>query len=44
MWHGDKQLAGDVPAAVDSGRSRTIALVILLVCALGVAGVVRLGG
>ena len=32
------------PGAVDNGRSRTIALAILLVCALGVAAVVRLGG
>ena len=44
MWHGDKLLTADVPAAVDNGRSRTIALAILLVCALGVAAVVRLGG
>ena len=44
MWHGDKRLAADVPGAVDDGRSRTIALVVVLVCALGVAGVVRLGG
>jgi cytochrome b len=44
MWHGDKRLAADVPGAVDDGRSRTIALGVLLVCALGVAAVVRLGG
>jgi len=44
MWHGDKRLAADVPGAVDDGRSRTIAVVVVLVCALGVAGVVRLGG
>ncbi|HEY5323237.1 MAG TPA: cytochrome B, partial [Caldimonas sp.] len=44
MWHGDKRLAADVPGAVDDGRSRTIALVVVLVCALGVAGLVRLGG
>ena len=44
MWHGDKHLGGDVPVAVDDGRSRTIALAILVVCALGVAAVVRLGG
>jgi len=44
MWHGDKPLGAGVPGAVDNGRSRTIALAILLVCALGVAAVVRLGG
>ncbi|MEO5881108.1 MAG: cytochrome b/b6 domain-containing protein [Caldimonas sp.] len=44
MWHGDKQLTADVPGAVDTGRSRTIALVVVLACALGVAVVVRLGG
>jgi len=43
MWHGDKRLGGDVPGAVDDGRSRTLALGILFVCALGVAAVVRLG-
>ena len=44
MWHGDKLLTADVPRAVDNGRSRTVALVVLLVCALGVTAVVRLGG
>ena len=44
MWHGDKLLTAHVPRAVDNGRSRTIALVILLVCALGVTALVRLGG
>jgi cytochrome b len=43
MWHGDKHLSGNVPGAVDNGRSRTIALVVLLVSALGVTAVVRLG-
>jgi cytochrome b len=44
MWHGDKHLDARVPGAIDDGRSRTIALAILLVCAFGVAAVVRLGG
>ena len=44
MWHGDKRLAADVPAAVDSGRTRTLALAVVVVCALAVTAVVRLGG
>ena len=44
MLHGDKRLAADVPPSVDNGRSRAVALAIVLVCALVVAGVVRLGG
>ncbi len=44
MLHGDKLLAADVPHSVDNKRSRAVALAIVLVCALGVAAVVRLGG
>ena len=44
MLHGDKLLTADVPHAVDNGRTRTIALVVVLVCALAVSAVVRLGG
>ena len=44
MWHGDKVLTADVPQAVDNGRTRTIALAVVLVCALVVTAVVRLGG
>ena len=44
MWHGDKLLTADVPHAVDNGRTRTIALAVVLVCALVVTAVVRLGG
>ena len=39
-----KLLTADVPHAVDNGRTRTIALAIVLVCALLVTAVVRLGG
>jgi len=44
MLHGDKLLAADVPRSLDNGRSRTIALAIVLLCALAVTAVVRLGG
>jgi cytochrome b len=44
MWHGDKLLTADVPHAVDNGRTRTMALAVVLVCALVVTAVVRLGG
>jgi cytochrome b len=44
MLHGDKLLTADVPHAVDNGRTRTIALAVVLVCALIVTAVVRLGG
>ncbi len=43
MLHGDKLLGADVPASIDSGRSRLLALAIVAVCALGVTAVVRLG-
>jgi cytochrome b len=44
MLGGDKQLAGDVPAARDGGAARALALVIAALCAAAVAWVVRLGG
>ena len=44
MWHGDKRLAADVPAAVDDGRSRAVALVVVVACAVAVAAMVRLAG
>jgi len=44
MWHGDKRLGADVPAAVDNGRSRVLALAVVVVCALAVTALVRLGG
>ena len=44
MLIGDKALAPDVPASIDSGASRTLALVLLAACAAGVAWVVGLGG
>jgi cytochrome b len=44
MLHGDKLLTADVPHAVDNGRTRAIALAVVIACALGVTAVVRLGG
>ena len=44
MLSGDKPLAADVPAALDSGRSRFLASVIFAGCAWAVAWVVSLGG
>ena len=44
MLHGDKLLSADVPHALDNGRTRTVALAVVLVCALAVTAVVRLGG
>jgi cytochrome b len=43
MLHGDKRLAPDVPAAIDTARSRLLALAIAAACALLVAAVVSLG-
>jgi cytochrome b len=42
MLHGDKVLAGEVPAALDTVGSRTLALAIAAACALAVAAIVRL--
>ena len=44
MIHGDKALAGDVPAALDSGRTRVLALVLVALCAGLVTWVISLGG
>jgi cytochrome b len=44
MISGDKLLAAHVPAAVDDGRSRLLALVLVAVCAGLVAWLVSLGG
>jgi cytochrome b len=43
MLHGDKVLAGDVPAALDTPASRLFALALATGCAIAVALVVRLG-
>ena len=43
MLHGDKPLAGAVPAARDSVGTRLLALVLLAVCAGVVYAVVQLG-
>jgi len=43
MLHGDKALAGEVPAARDTGASRLQALALLVACAVGVALIARLG-
>ncbi len=43
MIHGDKSLIADVPGAVDSGRSRLLALVLVALCAGLVAWVIALG-
>lgn len=44
MLSGDKALAPDVPASIDSGASRGLALVLLCACAALVAWIVNLGG
>ncbi|MBL8290024.1 MAG: cytochrome b/b6 domain-containing protein [Rubrivivax sp.] len=44
MWHGDKSLGADVPASRDDARTRTLALVLALAAAAGVAWVMRQGG
>ena len=44
MLSGDKRLAVPAPAAVDDGRSRTLAAVLLALCAGLVGWVVSLGG
>jgi len=43
MIHGDKALAGDVPAALDSARTRLLALVLVALCAGLVTWVIALG-
>ena len=44
MLHGDKALAVPAPASADHGRTRLLALALVVVCALGVAWLVSLGG
>lgn len=44
MILGDKVLAADVPASVDNGRSRALALLLFALCAGAVAWVISLGG
>jgi len=44
MLTGDKQLKGSVPAAVDSGRSRLVALVLFALAGGVVTWLVNLGG
>ena len=43
MLHGDKLLSADVPASIDSTRSRALAFAIVVACAIVVAAVVSLG-
>ena len=42
MLHGNKRLGADVPEALDTAASRAIALLVVVVCAIGVAAVVSL--
>ena len=44
MLHGDKLLPNNTPASSDTAATRTLALVILLVCAAAVYWLVSLGG
>lgn len=43
MLHGDKALSEPVPASADGTRARLLALLIVLLCALGVSALVSLG-
>ena len=43
MWTGDKALPADVPASADGGAARLLALVLVGLCAGGVAWLVSLG-
>ncbi len=42
MIHGDKRLGVDVPATIDTARTRVVALLIVTACAIGVAAIARL--
>ena len=42
MLHGNKRLAADVPATIDNKGSRVFALLIIVLCAIGVAAVASL--
>ena len=44
MLHGDKLLPDSTPASADTAATRTLALVVLLVCASAVYWLVNLGG
>ena len=44
MLHGDKLLPASTPASTDTAATRSLALVILLVCAAAVYWLVSLGG
>jgi hypothetical protein len=44
MLHGDKLLPNSTPASADTAATRTLALIILLVCAAFVYWLVSLGG
>jgi cytochrome b len=44
MLHGDKLLSESTPASADTAATRTLALVVLLVCASAVYWLVNLGG
>ena len=44
MLHGDKLVPANTPVSVDTAGTRSLALVILLVCAAAVYGLVSLGG
>jgi len=44
MLHGDKPLAHHVPASDDGVRSRTVAAILLVVCAAGASWLISLGG
>ena len=43
MLHGDKLLTADVPASIDTTKSRVLALALVLACAGAVAWLVGLG-
>ena len=43
MLHGDKLLAQDVPASRDDARTRVLAILVALLCALAVRWVIALG-
>ncbi len=43
MIHGDKSLAAEVPASADTGRTRMLALVLLVLCAALVTWIISLG-
>lgn len=42
MLHGDKRLAAEVPATIDTPKSRALALLLVVMCAIGVAAVASL--